>query len=157
MAATDGNGSIATGSPEETLARLNRRSPGTLVGLLGIEIDSVGKGRASGKLEIRPELLAPNGYLHAGAVVSLADTAAGYGCWSNLPDGASGFTTVELKSNFLGTARSGRLTCAATLRHAGRSTQIWDVEVVSDEGKTIALFRCTQMILYPRAEPGGGT
>ncbi len=128
----------------------NRRSPGTFVGLLGIEIMEMGDGHALGRLEIRPELLAPNGYLHAGTVVTLADTMAGYGCWANLPDGATGFTTAELKSNFLGTARSGIISCTATLRHAGRTTQVWDADVVNDQGKTIALFRCTQMILYPR-------
>jgi 1,4-dihydroxy-2-naphthoyl-CoA hydrolase len=132
------------------IERANRRSPGTMVGLLGIEILDIGDGTIDGRLEIRPELLAPNSYLHAGTVVTLADTMAGYGCWTNLPEGASGFTTAELKTNFLGTARSGTLTCTATLRHAGRSTQIWDAEVANDQGKVIALFRCTQMILYPR-------
>lgn len=136
---------------QKVIERANRRSPGTFVGLLGIEIVSVGEGTIEGVLEVRPELLAPNGYLHAGTVVTLADTMAGYGCWDNLPEGASGFTTAEIKTNFLGTARSGLLSCTATLRHGGRSTQVWDAEVVNDQGKTIALFRCTQMILYPRS------
>lgn len=131
--------------------RANRRSPGSFVGLLGIEILDIRDGSIDGSLEIRPELLAPNGYLHAGTVVTLADTMAGYGCWSHLPEGSSGFTTAEIKTNFLGTARSGVLSCTATLRHAGRSTQVWDAEVLNDQGKAIALFRCTQMILYPRA------
>lgn len=131
--------------------KANLRSPGTFVGLLGIEILEMGEGHALGRLGIRPELLAPNGYLHAGTVVTFADTLAGYGCWANLPEGATGFTTAELKSNFLGTARSGELTCTAMLRHAGRTTQVWDAEVTNDLGKVIALFRCTQMILYPRA------
>lgn len=130
--------------------KANRRSPGTFVGLLGIEIVEIRDGEIDGRLEVRPELLAPNGYLHAGTVVTLADTMAGYGCWAHLPEGASGFTTAELKSNFLGTAREGQLRCTAYLRHGGRSTQVWDAEVVNGEGKAIALFRCTQMILYPR-------
>ena len=80
--------------------------------------------------------------------MTLADTAAGYGCFASLPDGATGFTTIELKSNFLGTARSGRLLCKATRVHSGRTTQVWDA-TVTHEGKTIALFRCTQFLLYP--------
>lgn len=136
---------------EKAVEVANRRSPGTFVGLLGIEILEMGEAHALGRLEVRPDLLAPNGFLHAGTVVTLADTLAGYGCWANLPEGASGFTTAELKSNFLGTARSGNLTCRATLRHAGRTTQVWDAEVINDQGKAIALFRCTQMILYPRS------
>jgi uncharacterized protein (TIGR00369 family) len=95
--------------------------------------------------------MAPNGYLHAGSVVSLADTAAGYGCVANLPPGATGFTTIELKSNHLGTARDGTIECVATAVHVGMTTHVWDAVVTHREtGKTLALFRCTQMVLYPK-------
>jgi uncharacterized protein (TIGR00369 family) len=128
-----------------------RRGEGFLPGHLGIEILSVEPGRVGAQLPVKPHLLAPNGYLHAGSVITLADTAAGYGCLASLPPGASGFTTIETKSNHLGTARAGVIECVATMAHGGRTTQVWDV-VVSDQanGKTIALFRCTQMVLYPK-------
>ena len=135
----------------DQLDRINAVMPGTLPGLLGIQIDLLERGRALGSMEVRPDLLAPNGYLHAASVVALADTVAGFGCRAALPDGANGFTTIELKSNHLGTAREGRLRCEATLAHGGRSTQVWDATVVDAEGRTLALFRCTQMVLYPRA------
>ena len=130
---------------------LNAWSPGTLPGLLGVRITTVEDGRVTGEMPVRPDLLAPNGYLHAASVVGLADTVSGYGTRAHLPDGARGFTTIELKSNFLGTALEGVLDCEATMQHGGRTTQVWDA-VVKDRanGKTIALFRCTQMILYPR-------
>jgi uncharacterized protein (TIGR00369 family) len=103
------------------------------------------------RLPVRPELLAPNGFLHAASVIALADTAAGYGCVASLPEGATGFTTVELKSNFLGTALDGVISATATLVHGGRTTQVWDAVVTSEEtGKRIALFRCTQLVLWPR-------
>ena len=115
-------------------------------------------GRAEARLAVRDELLAPNGYLHAGAVVALADTASGYGCVASLPEGATGFTTIELKTNFLGTATEGTLRCEAALVHAGRTTQIWDATVTSEEGgKTLALFRCTQLLLYGRERRGSIT
>jgi uncharacterized protein (TIGR00369 family) len=96
--------------------------------------------------------MAPNGYLHAATVVALADTACGYGCVASLPDGATGFTTIEIKTNFLGTTREGALACEADLAHGGRTTQVWDARVIDEgTGKVIALFRCTQMLLYPRA------
>ncbi|MEM9422800.1 MAG: PaaI family thioesterase, partial [Pseudomonadota bacterium] len=102
---------------------------------------------------VRPELMAPNGFLHAGSVITLADTACGYGCVMSLPQGASGFTTIELKSNFLGTARGGVVTVRAEGKHLGRSTQVWDATVSNkDNGKAIAHFRCTQMVLYPRKD-----
>ncbi len=101
-------------------------------------------------MQVEQRHLAPNGYLHAASVIALADTAAGYGCAAHLPDGASGFTTIELKSNFLGTSLEGRITTRATLVHGGRTTQIWDAIVRDHKERTIALFRCTQMVLWPK-------
>ncbi|MEO8541734.1 MAG: PaaI family thioesterase [bacterium] len=127
------------------------RQKGRLPGLIGVTPVSLGEGFADARLEIRPELWAPNGYLHAATVIALADTICGYGCVANLPDGASGFTTIEVKSNFLGTATEGSLIARATMIHGGRTTQVWDAPVVHEQtGKTIALFRCTQMVLWPR-------
>ena len=123
-----------------------------LPGHRGIQITEVSPGKLAAEMPVAPHLLAPNGYLHAGSVVTLADTCAGYGCISNLPEGAQNFTTIELKSNHLGTAREGTIACVATAVHLGRTTQIWDATVTDKaSGKTIALFRCTQMILYPKA------
>ena len=134
-----------------TLEQLNARGQGYLPGLMGIEFLSLEPGRLTSRLSVRPELLAPNGYLHAAAVIALADTTCGYGTFTDLPAGAQNFTTIELKSNFLGTARQGSLHCLATRVHGGRTTQVWDAEVTDEtSGKTIALFRCTQLILYPR-------
>lgn len=133
--------------PEWWLARQQDRLPG-LIGVVPLEF---GEGYGVARLEIRPELRAPNGYLHAATVIALADTLCGYSCAANLPEGATGFTTIELKSNFLGTATEGSLTVRATLAHAGRNTQVWDAPVIHEQsGKTIALFRCTQMVLWPK-------
>jgi len=128
---------------------LNERGIGTLPGLIGVEILEAGDGLIRSHLELRDELMAPNGYLHAATIVALADTSCGYGCFVALPENASGFTTVELKSNFLGTKHEGAISCEATLVHGGRATQVWDATVSDEEsGKKLALFRCTQMILY---------
>jgi 1,4-dihydroxy-2-naphthoyl-CoA hydrolase len=121
---------------------------GRLPGLIGIEVEEIETGHVRMRLPLREELLAPNGYLHAGTVVALADSACGYGCIASLPDGASGFTTIELKTNFLGTALSGTLTCESKRIHGGRTTQVWDAAVKDEAGKTLALFRCTQLLLY---------
>ena len=132
------------------LDELNERGTGTLPGLIGLEIVGSEEGGISGRLDLREELMAPNGYLHAATVVALADTSCGYGTLVNLPEDAQGFTTIELKSNFLGTKRGGAIACRAELVHGGRTTQVWDATVSDEEGdKPIALFRCTQMILYP--------
>ncbi len=136
-----------------TIDQLNARGQGTLPGLIGIEFTGIEPGRITSRLTLRPELLAPNGYLHAATVIALADTTCGYGTFTDLPDGAQNFTTIELKTNFLGTAREeGTIACVATRVHSGRTTQVWDAEVTDEaSGKMIALFRCTQLVLYSRS------
>ncbi len=132
-----------------TVDEFNAIGGGHLPGHLGIIVTEVNGREVRAELPIVPMLMAPNGFLHAGSVLSLADTAAGYGCVANLPDGAKGFTTLETKSNHLGTAREGVIVCVARAAHLGKSTQVWDVDVsVRNSDKVIALFRCTQMILY---------
>ncbi|QIL73064.1 PaaI family thioesterase [Diaphorobacter sp. HDW4B] len=130
--------------------QINTASEGGLPSLLGIRTIHAERGEIRTEMPVRPELMAPNGYLHAGSLVTLADTSCGYGCRSMLPEGATGFTTIELKSNHLSTAREGTVECVATVVHAGRTTQVWDAVVKHREtGKTMVMFRCTQMILYP--------
>jgi 1,4-dihydroxy-2-naphthoyl-CoA hydrolase len=130
---------------------LTKRMAGTLPGLLGIEVTELGDGLALGRMIVQPHHLAPNGYLHAASVVALADTLTGFGCFHSRPAGATGFTTIELKSNFFGSAREGTIVCVARPLHQGRTTQVWDA-TVSAEGSTkpIAQFRNTQLVLWPK-------
>ena len=135
----------------DIIEAMTKRQAGTLPDHLGVKVLEVEHGRVRLSFDVGKHHMAPNGFMHAGAVVTLADTACGYGCVNSLPDGAQGFTTIELKSNFLGTAREGTVVAEGKLLHGGRTTQVWDAVVThQDTGKTIALFRCTQMILYPR-------
>jgi len=127
----------------------NRLGANALPGHLGLKVTHIDATQVRAELPVQPLTMAPNGYLHAGSIVALADTCAGYGCVANLPEGAVGFTTIELKSNHLGTALEGTIECVATPAHIGRTTQVWDAVVKHrDTGKTLALFRCTQMVLY---------
>ncbi len=130
---------------------LNRANLGKLPEHLGLKIVEVAPGRVVGRYEARPDLVAHTGYLLAGTVLSVADILCAYGVSTAWPAGANGFTTVEVKCNFVGTIREGAAVCAATLLHGGRTTQIWDAETRSADGKLMAAFRCTQIILYPRA------
>jgi 1,4-dihydroxy-2-naphthoyl-CoA hydrolase len=132
---------------ELTLAQLAEAGRSLFPGLVGVEFDEAADGIVRARLELRDELQAPNGYLHAGAVITLADTACGYGCLLNLPEDAQGFTTIELKANFLRSAQRGTIACEARLLHGGRTTHLWDAAVADPEGRTMALFRCTQLIL----------
>ena len=131
---------------------LNEVGRGYLPELLGLQITHAESGLMRGEIGLSRKHFAPNGYLHAAVIVALADTTCGYGCMNSLPEGAIGFTTIELKSNFLATVSEGVIRAEATLRHGGRRTQVWDAEVTDGAGKTLAIFRCTEMILWP--QPG---
>ena len=137
------------GSGEALAAELTTLLAGRLPGMLGMRIAEASAQRVVGELTITENVLAPNGYLHAATVVGLADTACGIGTRLTLPAGASGFTTIELKTNYLATARIGVVTAIATPAHGGRRTQVWDAAVHDEHTQLLALFRCTQMILYP--------
>lgn len=135
-----------------TLEMLNRRGEGFLPGYMGIVFTQLTDTELHGEIAIQPHHIAPNSYLHAGTIVTLADTACGYGCVTKLPADAAGFTTIELKSSFLGTAREGTVACVARAQHLGRTTQLWDAVVThKDSGRTLALFRCTQLVLYAKS------
>ena len=137
--------------PEMTADSFNLRGAGHLPGLVGLTILSLKPEGLDSRIEVRKELMAPNGFLHAATVIALADTSCGYACVANLPQGASGFTTLELKASFLGTTRDGAIFCRARPAHLGRTTQVWDAEVtIEGTEKKIALFRCTQMVLWPK-------
>lgn len=137
---------------QHTPEHFNSIQNSTLPGVLGLQVTAVDADGVRATMAITPAHMAPNGFLHAASIVTLADTCCGYGCMSQLPQGASGFTTVELKSNHLGTALEGSIECHARPVHLGRTTQVWDATVtIAGSGKTIALFRCTQMVLWPKA------
>ena len=136
---------------EMTLDKLNSRSGDNLPGWFSMKVIEVREGSLTMEYAIRPQYLAPNGFLHAASVIALADTSAGYATIAHMPEGATNFTTIELKSNFIGTATDGTLRSVTTCAHQGRTTQVWDAVVTHVESaKTIALFRCTQMILWPK-------
>jgi 1,4-dihydroxy-2-naphthoyl-CoA hydrolase len=134
---------------ERAIDDWRRLIDGRLPELFGIDVVEVEHGRCVLRLDVRSEFLAPNDYLHAGAIITLADTSCGFGSMASMPEGMGGFTTVELKTNFLRTAAEGAgLRSEATLVHGGRTTQVWDATVTrEDDGKPIALFRATQYLI----------
>jgi 1,4-dihydroxy-2-naphthoyl-CoA hydrolase len=136
----------------QSIAEWNAAGAQYLPGHLGMQVLKVEPQEVMASFVVRQALEAWNGYLHAGSVVSLADTCCGYGTLRSLPPGATGFTTIELKSNFFASARAGVIVCSAKPLHQGRTTQVWDALVCREgEAKPIAQFRNTQLILWPAA------
>ena len=127
----------------------NNQSDDHFPGLLGVKITQVQEGMLEGEMPIKKEFFAPNGYLHAGSIVTFADSLAGYSSVAHLPDKAKSFTTIELKSNFVGATKEGNLIGKCEAEHLGRTTHIWRVSVHDGTTqKKIALFICTQLIIY---------
>jgi uncharacterized protein (TIGR00369 family) len=133
---------------EVTAEKLHERQADCLPGRFGMVVTRIAEGALDAELALEPWMLAPNGYLHAASVLLLADTAAGYASLAHLPDGAKNFTTIELKSNFLATTRSGTIRTECRAEHLGRTTQVWSCVVFDEGGRRLALFRCTQMVLW---------
>ena len=134
-----------------SIDQLNALGGEYLPGFLGLEMLDLSEGALKSRMQVKKLHFAPNGFLHAASIVALADTTCGYATLAHLPVGAESFTTIELKSNHLGTVKEGSIACHATAQHLGRTTQVWDAMVVDESaGKKMALFRCTQMILWPR-------
>lgn len=128
--------------------QFHERQTGTLPDRYGLRVTEISEGRMHAQMELQPWMMAPNGFLHAASVIVLADSCAGYATVAHLPEGAKGFTTIELKSNFLGTAKAGVLRTECVAEHLGRTTHVWSATVFSPAGRKMALFRCTQMILW---------
>jgi uncharacterized protein (TIGR00369 family) len=138
--------------PEMTLDKMQDWFKGALPELMGMELVSIKRGSLQSRLIVNQNLLAPNGFLHAATIIGLADTTCGFGTMAHLPEGTESFTTVEPKANFMGTVCEGGIHCEAQIEHSGRTLQVWDAAVTDEaSGRTIALFRCTQMILWPKA------
>jgi len=134
--------------PNIDIEDFHTRQIGMLPDRFGVRVTELSEGRMAMQLEIQPWMMAPNGFLHAASVILLADTCAGYATIAHLPDGAKDFTTVELKSNFLGTSKQGVMRTEAVAEHLGRTTQVWSATVFNADNRKLALFRCTQMILW---------
>ncbi|MGB0695985.1 MAG: PaaI family thioesterase [Rhodospirillaceae bacterium] len=129
----------------------NRILEGFQPAALGVKILEASPEKVIGSLPAEKRTMAPTGYMHAASVVTLADTLAGIGCFMNLPPGSTGFTTIELKCNLMGTVLDGVAMGEATPVHLGRSTHVWDARIYHPKTeKTVALFRCTQMVLWPK-------
>lgn len=139
-------------NPEFNADHFNHLGADHLPAYLAIQVIDVGQGFLKAQLKVQQHHLAPNGFLHAASVVALADTSAGYACVAHLPDHAHSFTTLELKSNFVSSARIGDLiACEATAIHLGRTTHLWEARVFNAEtNRLMASFACTQLLLQQK-------
>ena len=135
----------------KTLPEWNAIGKDYFQGLIGLEFEMVSPSEVRASIKAAKQNLSWNGFMHAASVVGIADSACAYGTVASLPTEATGFTTLELKANFISSITDGEAICIASAIHQGKSTQVWDAVVISAASrKKMALFRCTQQILYPK-------
>jgi uncharacterized protein (TIGR00369 family) len=121
--------------------------PQPLAKLIGVEIVEATKAKVVGKLLVRPEICTTFDTLHGGAIMAFADTLGATGAFLNLPPGA-GTTTMESKTNFIGSAKVGMtVTGESTPVHVGKSTSVWTTRITRDDGKLVAVVTQTQIVL----------
>ena len=130
---------------QEFLARANEAGTGMFPAHIDLRFTGAADDYVRAEIDLAQHHLAPNGYLHAGVIVTLADTCCGFGVRTG-PNGTDAFTTIELKANFLSTVLDGTIVCEARPLHRGRTTEVWDATVTQGE-RTLASFRCTQLRL----------
>lgn len=121
-----------------------------LAATLGIRTDVYTAERVVLSMDWAAALCTGNGILHGGVVMALADSAGGACAFLNLPEGASGTTTIESKTNFLGAVRRGRVTATATPLHRGGTTIVVETAVRDEAGKLVAKVTQTQLVLRAR-------
>ena len=125
--------------------------PLPLSGLFGIVFCHAEPQCVVAEMIVREDLCTLGGRVHGGALMALADTVGAAATFINLPEGATGTTTIESKTNFLGSAPAGtKLVATATPVHRGRQTQVWQTHIETESGRLVALVCQTQMVLYPR-------
>src|SRR6266581_5988368 len=116
--------------------------------LKGVKFTEADRDRVVAKMLVRPDLCTLHHTIHGGAVMALADSVGAAATVINLPDDAKGTTTLESKTNFIGSAKAGTTVVAtATPVHRGRRTQVWQTRLETEDGRLVALVIQTQMVL----------
>ena len=121
-----------------------------LAGTLGVTIHEGTKDRVAGKLPVRAEICTAGNIVHGGAIMAFADCLGAVGAFLTLPEGATGTTTIESKTNFLGGGPVGSvLVGEATPVKVGKRVSVWQTRIRTEEGADVALVTQTQLVLWP--------
>jgi len=118
---------------------------------LGVRADKYTSQEVELSLDWAQELCTTNRILHGGVIMALADSAGGACALLNLPKDASGTSTIESKTNFLGAVRSGTVTAIATPLHVGGTTIVVETSVRDASGRLVAKVTQSQIVLRPKS------
>ncbi len=133
--------------PREATDFIHTQMP--LCAMLGVNAEVMEPTSVVLTLEWGPQLCTGGGMLHGGTLMALADSAGGVLAFLNLPEGATGTSTIASATNFLGAVRQGRVSASASLLHGGRSTIVVETVVSDATGRRVAKVTQTQSVLRP--------
>lgn len=117
---------------------------------LGITFESTAADHVRARMDFNERLCTAGGVLHGGAIMALADSTGAACAFLNLPEDATGTTTIESKTNFLRAVRSGHLDSNSTPLHVGRTVIVVETDVRDEEGNLIARVTQSQLVLRER-------
>jgi 1,4-dihydroxy-2-naphthoyl-CoA hydrolase len=119
----------------------------TLIEALGIEIITLQRGYVVATMPVDERTRQPFGLLHGGASVALAETVASVGAYELVDKETEGVAGLEINANHVRGKRDGVVTATATVLHQGKTTMVWDIKIVDEEGQLISISRCTMAVL----------
>lgn len=136
--------------PDNKAIQERLRGQKTLATTLGIELVELTKERVVATMPVDDRTRQPFGILHGGASVALAETVASIAGTLNVDLERFNVVGVEINANHIKAKRDGTVTGTATPIHVGRSTQVWHISIVDEEGRTVCVSRCT-LAVVPKA------
>jgi hypothetical protein len=119
----------------------------SLVGNLGIEFTKTKLGLVEGFLVLSEKNCRPDGMLHGGANLALAETLAGLGSMLLVDNQKYDVLGTQISGSHTGTLKYGKALAKATIIHQGNKTHVWNVDIINEEGKLISTVRATNMIV----------
>jgi uncharacterized protein (TIGR00369 family) len=117
---------------------------------VGLSAVADGPAEVRVQLDWRPELCTTEGVLHGGVIMALADSTGGACAFLNLPDGATGTTTIQSTTNFLRAVRAGHIEAASRPLHAGRTVIVVETDVTDADDRRVARVTQSQAVLGPK-------
>lgn len=131
----------------EILAECNRRCKNTLMETLAIEFTDLGDDFVVARMPVTPKVHQPDGVLHGGASVALAESVGSFGAFLFLKDAEASVRGIEIAANHVRGIREGYVYARAEIIHKGRTTQLWHIRITNEDDQLISFVKLTTLTL----------
>jgi uncharacterized protein (TIGR00369 family) len=134
-------------SKEEVLERCKAMCKNTLMETLGIEFMEVTDDSIVARMPVTPKVHQPDGVLHGGASVALAESVGSAGAMIFLEEEHVQIRGIEIAANHVKSVKSGFVYAKAKILHKGRTTQLWHIPITNEENQLVSLVKLTTITL----------